>query len=136
MKEMYHLRFISTEQLLSLGKSAYMHVDSKRSVNFLTSMNQQGQLQPINRAILELAEYLGLRLLDTRLNELDMQFSEGDVKVAEQVSDDLQLASDVVVDEDKRVVIAFAHRLSLKYYKFSKGFCSISLKSSVSDGKH
>ena len=117
---MYHLRFISAEQLLLLGESANMHVDRKRSVNLLASMHQQGKLRPVDRAILELAEDLGLGFLEACLNQLDMQFSEGKVKEAEQVPDNLQLASDVVVDEDQGIVIALAHRISLNYYKILK----------------
>lgn len=89
MKEMYHLRFISTEQLLLFGKSANMHVDSKSSVNLLVSVHQQGQLRPVYWAIFELAEDLGFWPLDTCLNQLDMKLSEGEIKEAEQVPDDL-----------------------------------------------
>lgn len=51
-----------------------------------------------------------------------MKFREGEIKEAEQVPDDLQLASDVVVDEDKWVIVALAHRFSLNYYKLPRVF--------------
>jgi hypothetical protein len=109
----YQLLPVPPQKLQPTAGNTQVQTDGESPVDEVVAVDQQRQARPIDGLAPESGQHVLLGLLQAGLHQLEMQFCELSLEVAEQRPNDLSLPLNVVIQQNEVPNAGMTHPLSL-----------------------